>query len=340
MRGDAYGRVVETGVEDVRPVTGRGHPCADHRPGRGQPQRAPTDVLPDFVADPRVEDVSRRAHAPEQRVPASAGVIEVVAKCHVPRVALGGPLQASVERQRPLACNHPLPVDQAQGGGAHTAKVMRRGAKFGAGTGAEAANVPVAPGVVTCGSVPMGQVAGAKGAHVAPMDVASCALALGAGDRFSMRARRPCCPRGSGQGGEQSQRQRCEQPFERHDRNRSYAARRNVECPQEPRCSCPEGRWQAGHATAPGGGATLPSLPIFGDGPHPRSAPDACPRARGWPGPWASACRSQSTRRTYQIDGRCWRFVLETPRSLRVSVYTGEQVPPKCRQGSGEEAWR
>ena len=175
---------------------------------------------------------------------------------------------------------------------------MHRGAKFGAGTGAEAASASVAPGVVTDASVPLRQVAPAD---VAPMDVASCPLALEAGGRSSMRTRRPGGPGGSDQGGKQSQRQRCEQPFERHEGNRSYAARRNVECPQEPRRGCPEGRWEADHAAAPGGGATLPSLPIFGDGPHPRSAPDADPRARGWPGPWASACRTQSTRGVYQI---------------------------------------
>ena len=295
MRGDAHGGVVKARVEDVRTVTGRGHPCGDHRPGRGQPQRAPADVLADFIADPRAEYVSGRAHPPEQRVPPSARVVEVVAKGHVPCVALGGPLQTCVERQRPLASDHSLPVDQAQSGGPHTDKVMRRGTKFGAGTATEAANAPVAPGVVARGLVPLGQMAGT---HVAPVDVASCPLALGAWGRFSLRARRSCRPGGGGQGGEQSQRQRCEQPFERHDRNRSYAARRNLECPQEHRRSCPGDPSQADHAAAPGGGATLRSLPIFGDGPHPRSAPDAGPRARGWPGPWASACRSQSTRGT------------------------------------------
>jgi hypothetical protein len=298
MGGYAYGGVVKAGVEDVRAVTRRGHPRGDHRPGRGQPQRAPADVLADFVADPGAEYVSGGAHPPEQRVPASVRVVEVVAKGHVPRVALGRPLQARVEPQRPLATDHPLPVDKAQGGGAHTAKVMRRGTKFGAGTGAEAASASVAPGVVTGGSLSLSQMARAE---VVPVGVTRCALAPGARGRFAIRTRRSCGPGGSGQGGEQSQRQRCEQPFQRHEGNRSYAARRNVGCPQEPRCGGPEGRWQADHAAAPGGGATLPSLPIFGDGPHPRSAPDADPRARGWPGPWASACRTQSTRGNYQI---------------------------------------
>jgi hypothetical protein len=225
-------------------------------------------------------------------------VVEVVAKGHVPRVPLGRPLQARVEPQRPLATDHPLPVDKAQGGGAHTTKVMRCGTKFGAGTGAEAARASVAPGAVTRGSVSVSRMARAD---VAPVDVTRCPLAPGARDRSAMRARRSRGPGGGGQGGTQSQRQRCKQPFQRHEGNRSYAARRNVECPQEARCGRPEGPWQADHAAAPGGGATLLSLPIFGDGPHPRSAPDANPRARGWPGPWASACRTQSTRGTYQI---------------------------------------
>jgi hypothetical protein len=298
MRGDAYSGVVKAGVEDVRAVTGRGHPRGDHRSGRGQPQRAPADVLADFVADPRTEYVSGGAHPPKQRVPLSVRVVEVVAKGHVPRVALGRPLQARVEPQRPLATDHPLPVDKAQGGGPHTTKVMRCGTKFGAGTGAETASAAVAPGVVTGGSVSLSQMARAD---VAPVDVTGCPLALGPRGRFAIRARRSRSPGGSGQDGTQSQRQRCEQPFQRHEGNRSYAARRNVECPQEPRFGGPGGPWQADHAAAPGRGATLPSLPIFGDGPHPRSAPDADPRARGWPRPWASACRTQSTRGTYQI---------------------------------------
>jgi hypothetical protein len=89
------------------------------------------------------------------------------------------------------------------------------------------------------------------------------------------------------------------------------------------------GPWQTDPAAAPGGGATLQSLPIFGDGPLPRSAPDAGPRARGWPGPWASACRSQSTRGRYQIDARFWSSALETPRTLRLRRRATEQTPPK-----------
>jgi hypothetical protein len=101
-------------------------------------------------------------------------------------VALSRPLQARVERQRPLASDHPLLVDQAQGGGAHATKVVRRGSKFGAGTGAETTSASVAPGVVTGGSVPLGQMARA---NVAPVHVARCPVALGARGGFSMRAR-------------------------------------------------------------------------------------------------------------------------------------------------------
>jgi hypothetical protein len=328
MRGDAYGGVVKAGVEDVRAVAGRGHPRVDHRPGRGQPQRAPADVLADFVADPRAEYVSGGAHPPEQRVPAAVRVVEVVVKGHVPRVALGRVLQARVEPQRPLAMDHPLPVDKAQGGGAHTTKVMRCGTKFGPGTGGEAASASVAPGVVTGGSASVSQTGRAD---VAPVEVTRRPLAPRASGPFAMRARRSRGPGGRGQGGTQGQRQRCEQPFERHEGNRSHAARRNVECPQEPRYGCPEGPWQADHAAAPGGGAALPSLPIFGDGPHPRSAPDADPRARGWPGPWASACRTQSTRGTYQIRWAIGVLRARTPRTLRLRGRARAQTPPKYR---------
>jgi len=90
------------------------------------------------------------------------------------------------------------------------------------------------------------------------------------------------------------------------------------------------GARQADHAATPGGRATFPSLPIFGDGPHRRSAPDEDPRARGWPSPWASACRSQSTRRTYQIDGRLRPSGHQTPRSLRLPLRASEQTATEC----------
>ena len=60
----------EARVEDVGAVSGRGHPGGDDRAGRGQPERAPADVLTDFVADLRAVDVAGGAHAAERGVAA------------------------------------------------------------------------------------------------------------------------------------------------------------------------------------------------------------------------------------------------------------------------------
>ena len=56
-------------------------------------QRAPGDVLADFVADARAVDVAAGAHPAERRVAARADVFEVVVGRHALGVALGGVLE-------------------------------------------------------------------------------------------------------------------------------------------------------------------------------------------------------------------------------------------------------
>src|ERR1700677_775976 len=104
-RGDADGGVAEVRVEDVGAVARRGHPGGDDRAGSGVRERAPADVLADFVADVRAVDVSGGAHAHDGRFALRADVFEVVLGDHAVGVSLGEPseLQAYDERTLPLS---------------------------------------------------------------------------------------------------------------------------------------------------------------------------------------------------------------------------------------------
>jgi hypothetical protein len=133
MRGDANGGVAEAGVEDVGAVSGRGHPGGDDRTGCGLPERAPANVLTDFVADLRVGDVAAGAHAAKGGCASWPIMFEIVSKRHALGVSLGGLLESFVGRQRPLALTGPFPVDQADGGGANAAEVFLGGPQVGAG---------------------------------------------------------------------------------------------------------------------------------------------------------------------------------------------------------------
>ncbi len=128
MGGDANGSVAEAGVEDVGAVSGRGHPGGDDRTGGGLPERAPADVL----ADLRAAEVTGGAHAPEWGFTPRSDVFEVVLEGHALGVRLGGPLESSVGRERPLALTGSCPVHQAEDGGADAGKVCPSGLQAGA----------------------------------------------------------------------------------------------------------------------------------------------------------------------------------------------------------------
>ena len=66
--------------------------------GRAEPERAPADVLADFVADLRAVDVAGGAHAAERGFAARADVFEVVVEGHALGVALGGLLERAFGR--------------------------------------------------------------------------------------------------------------------------------------------------------------------------------------------------------------------------------------------------
>ena len=113
-------------VEDVGAVPGRGHPGAHDRLRRGQPQRAPRDVLADHVPVLRVGDVAARAHPLQRRCAVGGDVREVVLVGHVAAVPLRGVRELRVGPQRALAVAFAFLIDQAQHRGAHLFDVARR----------------------------------------------------------------------------------------------------------------------------------------------------------------------------------------------------------------------
>ncbi len=136
MGGDADRGVVEVGVEDVGAVSRRGHPCGDDRAWGGQPERAPADVLADFVADLRAVDIAGSERMRLSGVsPLRPVVFEVVAEGHVLGVALGGLLELRVGLQWALAVTGPFAVDQAEGGGADAFELSCAGRQVGVGAG-------------------------------------------------------------------------------------------------------------------------------------------------------------------------------------------------------------
>src|SRR5271154_2721176 len=115
LAADAYRRVAEAPIEDVRAMPRRCHPRGDDRARGRQRSRAPGDVLADGVADVRAVDVAGGAYPAERRAAQGTDVVEVAAQGHALGVALGGPLQPPVLIERPLAMGGSFAVDQAEG---------------------------------------------------------------------------------------------------------------------------------------------------------------------------------------------------------------------------------
>jgi hypothetical protein len=135
-RLDADAGVAEGAVEDVGAVPGGGHPGVDGGLRRGQPHRAPGDVLADYIPGLRARQVAAGAHPVERRLAVGGDVGEVVFACHVAAVLLRGARELRVGRQRALAVAFAFLVDQAQHRGAHLQDVARVGGEVGVGTGA------------------------------------------------------------------------------------------------------------------------------------------------------------------------------------------------------------
>ncbi len=123
-------------VEDVGAVPGGRHPGIDDRLWRGQPHRAPRDVLADHIPVLRVGDVAARAHPLERRFAVGCDVGEVVLVGHVAAVPLRGVRELRVGRERPLAVAFAFLIDQAHHRGAHLFDIAGRGGQVGVGTGA------------------------------------------------------------------------------------------------------------------------------------------------------------------------------------------------------------
>ncbi len=122
-------------VEDVGAVPGGGHPGADDRLRRGQPHRAPRDVLADHVPILRVGDVAARAHPLQRRFAVGRDVREVVLVGHVAAVRLRGMRELCVECQCALAMTFAFLIDQAQHRGAHLFDVALVGRQVGVWAG-------------------------------------------------------------------------------------------------------------------------------------------------------------------------------------------------------------
>ncbi len=122
-------------VEDVGAVPGGGHPGADDRLRRGQPHRAPRDVLADHVPVLRVGEVAARAHPLERRGAVGGDVGEVVLFGHVAAVRLCGVRELRIDRERALAVAFAFLVDQAQHRGADLFDVALVGCQVGVGAG-------------------------------------------------------------------------------------------------------------------------------------------------------------------------------------------------------------
>jgi hypothetical protein len=122
-------------VEDVGAVPGRGHPGAHDRLRRGQPHRAPRDVLADHVPVLRGGEVARGAHPVQRRGAVGGGVGEVVLFGHVATVRLRGVRELRVGHERALAVVFAFLIDQAQHRGAHLFDVAGGGRQVGVGAG-------------------------------------------------------------------------------------------------------------------------------------------------------------------------------------------------------------
>jgi len=133
---DANGGVAEAGVEDVGAVPPRGHPGCDDRTRSALPERAPANVLADFVTDPRAGDVASGAYAAERGFPLRPIVFEVVMKGHALAVGLSGPLQSRIGHQGRLTAIGPFPIDQAEDGGANEPDVALVGLQCRVGASA------------------------------------------------------------------------------------------------------------------------------------------------------------------------------------------------------------
>jgi hypothetical protein len=147
-RLDPDPRFAEGAVEDVGAVPGGGHPGVYDRLRRGQPQRAPGDVLADHIPVLRVGEVAGGADPVERRFAVGRGVREVVLVCHVAAVSLRGARELRIGRERALAVAFAFLIDQAQHRGAHLFDVAGRGGEVGAraGGGGEGRGCAADPG--------------------------------------------------------------------------------------------------------------------------------------------------------------------------------------------------
>jgi hypothetical protein len=125
----------EGAVEDVGAVPGGGHPGAHDRLRRGQPHRAPRDVLAHHIAVLRVGEVAAGAHPVERRGAVGGGVGEVVPFGHVAAVSLRGARELRVGHERALTVVFAFLIDQAQHRGAHLFDIAGGGRQVGVGTG-------------------------------------------------------------------------------------------------------------------------------------------------------------------------------------------------------------
>jgi hypothetical protein len=139
MRRDADAGFAVVRVEDVRAVPGRGHPGGDDRLRGREPERAPRDVLADFVADLRAVDVAAGAHAIHGRLAVGREVREVVFAGHGFAVALRGAHELRVGRQGALAVRFAFAIDEAEGRFADRPEVAGLRGQVGVRAGARGA---------------------------------------------------------------------------------------------------------------------------------------------------------------------------------------------------------
>jgi hypothetical protein len=161
VRGDADAGFAVVRVEDVGAVAGRRHPGIDDRLRARQPQRAPGDVLADFVPHSRAIDVAARADPVQRRFAIGSDVREVVRAGHVFAVALRGARELCVGRQCALAVRFAFLVDQAEDRRADQAEVVRSRRQAGVRTGAGGAGAH--RGSVGCGCRARGRQRGGRG---------------------------------------------------------------------------------------------------------------------------------------------------------------------------------
>ncbi len=119
-------------VEDVGAVPGGRHPSVDDRLRRGQPHRAPRDVLANHIPVLLVGEVAARAHPLQRRFAVGGDVGEVVFVRHVAAVSLRGVRELRIGSQRALTVAFAFLIDQAQDGGAHLFDIAGGGGQVGA----------------------------------------------------------------------------------------------------------------------------------------------------------------------------------------------------------------